>query len=128
MAGLTVLDASTLIAVFDGGDAHADAAAHIVEEAEQLAVSSLTLAEALLAPTAAGAADQFIAIVQRLGIAEIGLPAGSAAPLAELRAQTGLKLPDCCVLLAATQAGAAAVAARDERLRRRAGELGFATP
>lgn len=85
-------------------------------------------ARRLVAPTAVGAADQFIAIARRLGIAEIGLPAASAAPLAELRAQTGLKLPDCCVLPAATQMEAAAVAARDERLRTRAGELGFATP
>jgi predicted nucleic acid-binding protein len=35
--------------------------------------------------------------------------------LALLRAETGLKLPDCCVLLAAEQSGAA-VATFDDRL------------
>lgn len=128
MAGLTVLDASVLIAVFDEEDAHAEDAARIVADADRLAVSSLTLGEAMVAPVAAGNAERYLSLVGRLEIEEIGLPAGSAHALADLRATTGLELPGCCVLYAAQQIGARAVAARDDHLRKRARELGFETP
>jgi hypothetical protein len=42
-------------------------------------------------------------------------PSDTAVRLAELRVITGLKMPDCCVLLAAENA-AASVASFDERL------------
>lgn len=44
--------------------------------------------------------------------------------LAELRALTGLRLPDCCVQLAAEYADASAVLTSDARLARAAAELG----
>ena len=50
-----------------------------------------------------------------LEVRELRFPADTAARLAELRVITGLKMPDCCVLLAAED-GPASVASFDERL------------
>ena len=46
---------------------------------------------------------------------ELPFPTDTAIRLAELRAATGLRMPDCCVILTAEDA-AAAVASFDERL------------
>jgi hypothetical protein len=54
--------------------------------------------------------------IETLGVAEIPLGADAPARLARLRAQTGLKLPDCCVLLAAQDAAARSILSLDERL------------
>jgi predicted nucleic acid-binding protein len=53
------------------------------------------------------------------------VPIGDAAPaaLAGLRAATGLKLPDCCVLLAAEQVGGG-LGTFDDRLATAARERG----
>jgi predicted nucleic acid-binding protein len=58
-------------------------------------------------------------------VAEI--PLGHEAPsrLAALRAGSGLKLPDCCVLLAAQDAEAEAVLTFDDALAREAERLGL---
>ena len=50
-----------------------------------------------------------------LEVNELPFPPDSAVRLAKLRASTGLKMPDCCVLLAAADAGAT-VASFDGRL------------
>ena len=49
-------------------------------------------------------------------MAEIPLGADAPTRLARLRAETGLKLPDCCVLLAAQDASASSVLSFDDRL------------
>jgi hypothetical protein len=54
-----------------------------------------------------------------LEVQELPFPADTAVRLAHLRATTGLKMPDCGVLLAAEDA-AATVASIDERLARTA--------
>jgi predicted nucleic acid-binding protein len=52
---------------------------------------------------------------------------GVAAPrLAEIRAHTGLKMPDCCVLLAAERLSASKLATFDARLAQVAAEHGLA--
>jgi predicted nucleic acid-binding protein len=51
-----------------------------------------------------------------LEIDELPFPDGAAVKLATLRFETNLKMPDCCVLLAAEAAGAR-VASFDDRLR-----------
>ncbi len=51
-------------------------------------------------------------------------PSDTAVRLARLRADTGLRMPDCCVLLAAQDA-AGRVAAFDDRLIRAAEVLGL---
>jgi hypothetical protein len=56
-----------------------------------------------------------LAALHALGIQELPFPADTALRLAKLRAATGLKMPDCCVILAAEDE-AATVASFDERL------------
>ena len=63
----------------------------------------------------AGEMDRGAAALAQLAITGLGLDADARARLAALRAGTGLKLPDCCVLLAAEQMQAR-VATFDDRL------------
>ncbi len=128
MAGLTVLDASVLLAHLDDTDPHTEAARMILAGAEALAASTLTLAEVLVGATRAGRLDEQLAAIAALEISEIGIERGAAARLAGLRAETGLRMPDCCVLHAAAVTGADAVATRDQRLARAAAARGLKTP
>jgi predicted nucleic acid-binding protein len=112
-----VLDASVLIAHLDRADAHHDRAHRLLLDAadQDLAASPVTLAEVLVAPARAGQLDRATAAIQELGVQPVPLDVDSHVRLATLRAGTGLKLPDCCVLLAAEQVGAA-LATFDARL------------
>lgn len=114
---MIVLDASVLIAFLDGEDNHHAAAEQLLTQAidDDLAVNSLTLAEVLVAPVRDGRLDPVLAALHALEVQELSFPADTALRLAELRAATGLKMPDCCVLLAAEDA-AASVASFEERL------------
>lgn len=117
MARVIVLDASVLIAYLDGEDGHHAAAETLLAQAieDDLAVSSLTLAEVLVAPVRDGRLDPVLAALGDLEVQELPFPADTAVRLAQLRATTGLKMPDCCVLLATEDAGAS-LASFDERL------------
>lgn len=128
MAGLTVLDASVLLALQFKADPHHFAATSIIESHGALAISTITLAEVLVRAARDDAIDQHLVRLARLDIAEIPIEQGSAPALARLRATTGLKLPDCCVLQTAITAGADAIATRDAQLRAVAAQYGFATP
>jgi toxin FitB len=100
-----VLDASVLIAHLDAGDAHHAAARRLLEESggTPLAASAITLAETLVAPARLGRLKDAESALRRLGVEEVSI-AGDAGPrLATLRAGTGLKMPGCCVLLAALE-------------------------
>jgi predicted nucleic acid-binding protein len=112
-----VLDASVLIAFLDSEDNHHAAAERLLTQAvdDDLAVNSLTLAEVLVAPVRNGRLDPVLAALHALEVQELDFPADAAVRLAQLRVTTGLKMPDCCVLLAAEEA-AASVASFDERL------------
>lgn len=114
---MIVLDASVLIAFLDGEDSHHAAAEQFLTHAidDDLAVNSLTLAEVLVAPVRDGRLDPVLAALHALEVQELPFPADTAVRLAQLRATTGLKMPDCCVLLAAEDA-TASVASFDERL------------
>jgi predicted nucleic acid-binding protein len=121
-----VLDASVLIAYLDAEDAqHETAAALLAREIDDdFAANPLTLAEVLVGPSRTGRLDAARAALQALEVGEVPFPSDTAMQLARLRAETGLRMPDCCVLLAAQDA-AARVAAFDERLARGAEELGL---
>ncbi len=123
---MIVLDASVLIAHLDAADAHHERATALLAGSadEPLGASPLTLAEVLVAPARAGQLDRATAALSQLGATAIGLDEDASARLAVLRAGTSLKLPDCCVLLAAEQTHAV-VAAFDERLAATASERGF---
>ena len=102
---MIVLDASVLIAHLDGADAHHDRATALLLEAadDAFLASPLSLAEVLVGPARAGRLDDALAAMDQLGVGRVDLDQDAPSRLAVLRAGTGLKLPDCCVLLAAQQ-------------------------
>ena len=126
---MIVVDASVLIAHLDERDAqHKRAVERLLELAEQrLGCSPITLAEVFVGPARTGRLEVARQAITELGIAEIPLAGDAAARLASLRADTNLKLPDCCVLLAAQDAAAEAVLTFDHRLTREATRLGLHT-
>lgn len=116
---MIVLDASVLIAHFDVTDAHHDRAGELLLQAadqeQTLGASPITLAEVLVGPARAGRLAQAAAALDQLGVCAVTLPPDAPLRLAALRAGAKPKLPDCCVLLAADQAGDT-VATFDDRL------------
>jgi predicted nucleic acid-binding protein len=127
VAGVIVLDASVLIAYLDAEDGqHRRAESLLAREIDdQFAADPLTLAEVLVGPARTRRLDEARLALRELDVAEQPFPIDTAVRLARLRADTGLRMPDCCVLLAAQDA-AARVAAFDDRLIRAAKALGLA--
>lgn len=123
---MIVLDASVLIAHLDTSDALHDRAFALLAALadEPFAASPITLAEVLVGPARAGRLDRAAAALRALEVAPVPLDGEAPARLAMLRAGTGLKLPECCVLLAAERA-AAGMATFDLRLAAAAGERGL---
>ena len=126
---MIVLDASVLIAHLDERNPqHECASAALIEAAElPLAASPLTVAEVLIGPAAIGRLDRASAALRELHMIEVPLGRDAGARLASLRAGTGLKLPACCVLLAAQDASAERVVSFDDRLAAAAEALGFSS-
>lgn len=105
---MIVLDAYILIAHLDGADVHHEKATALLVAASEddLAASPITLAEVLVGPARSGELHRAAGALDLLGVDVVPLAADTPAKLALLRAESGLKLPDCCVLLAAESAGA----------------------
>lgn len=124
---MIVLDACVLIAHFDENDAHHGRAGRLLAGlgVEPAIMSPLSRAEVLVAPARAGRRRAVEDAMDRIGIAIDDLPAAAAGQLAELRAHTGLKVPDCCVLLTAERHGPAEIATFGARLARVAAERGL---
>lgn len=104
---MIVLDASVMIAHMLHGNAHADAAFEILETEEELFIHPLTVAESFVGPARRGRISDAERAIRTLGIEQIVPPPSEPAVLAQLRALTSLKLPDCCVLATAESLGAA---------------------
>jgi predicted nucleic acid-binding protein len=123
-----VLDASVLIAHLDSGDPHHAGAQRLLEASgeEPLGASAITLAETLVSPARASRLADAEAALRRLGVSELAFGESAPGRLAKLRAEIGLKLPDCCVLLAA-QEHAGTVASFDSDLLSAARKLGLKT-
>lgn len=123
---MIVLDASVLIGHLDARDPHhAEAGALLAASgAEPLGASTITLAETLVAPARAERLDEAKAALERLGVEELNLGEDAPTRLAALRAGTGRKLPDCCVL-AAAQEHSGSIATFDADLRKAARKLGL---
>lgn len=102
---MIVLDASVLIAHLDQRDTHHERAKSLLADTvgESLGASTISLAETLVAPARAGRLADATDAIARLGVRELPPAEGAAGRLARLRTDTGRKLPDCCVLLAATE-------------------------
>ena len=118
-----VLDASVLIAHFDPHDAHHDAATRLLIElaGQALMAHPLTIAEVLVGPARVNRAVERRQSLREMRVdvidIDIDIDIDIEAPirLAILRAQTGLRMPDCCVLDAATSRHAT-LATFDDRL------------
>jgi predicted nucleic acid-binding protein len=125
---VVVLDASVLIAHLDGRDAHHPRAVDLLLAARRstFIASVVTVAEVLAGPVRAGAGATAGAALRALRLVREPLAPDAAEKLAKLRAETGLKLPDCCVLLAALDTGAKGVLTFDAQLERAALAAGFA--
>ena len=120
---MIVLDASVLVAYLDDEHVHHERAVGALDTDDDLALSTVTLAEVLVAPARLGQVDVVLQVLQDLQVDEVPLPEDAAVRLAHLRAETGVKLPDCCVLLA-TQPDSR-MATLDRRLRLAAEGLGL---
>jgi predicted nucleic acid-binding protein len=122
-----VLDASVLIAHLDGRDAHHERATRLLLDAgvEPLGASTISLAETLVGPARGDRLTEAGEMLDRLGVAELQVGRGGPSRLARLRADTGCKLPDCCVLLAAQEFDGT-VASFDDDLSHAAKTLGLA--
>ncbi|MCK0175876.1 PIN domain-containing protein [Mycolicibacterium sp. F2034L] len=122
---MIVLDANVLIAHFESADAHHDRATALLlaHAAEPFFASVITLAEVYVGAARAGQAARLEDLIDRLGVAPLELPAGSARRLGELRALTRLRMPGCCVLYTAEHHGAS-IATFDDSLAARAIEIG----
>lgn len=124
---MIVLDVSVLIAHLDAADLHHERASALLHEAadETLAASPITLAEVLVGPARAGRVEHGTAVLHDLDVTSVPLLEDAPIRLAKLRAETALKMPDCCVLLAAEQTHSA-LATFDDRLATAATERGLA--
>ena len=109
---MIVIDASVLIAFLNPDDVHHHDADEFILRAigdsQELAINTVTLAEVLVLPTREGRADNVVAELANMGVLEVPFPPDAARALARLRV-SGLKMPDCCVLLTAMDRGAALV-------------------
>jgi predicted nucleic acid-binding protein len=123
-----VLDASVLIAHLDQRDAHHERATQLLSAtgAEPLGASTITLAEILVAPTRSDRLADVSSALERLGVTELPLGDDASQRLARLRVDTGCKLPDCCVLLAAEE-NDGAIASFDSALVEASDRLGIST-
>lgn len=124
---MIVVDASVLVAHLDEADAHHERASTLLLQAvaSPVGASPITLVEALVGPAASNRLEEARAALRQLAVDEVALGADAPARLARLRAEVGVKLPDCCVLLAAQDVAADAILTFDARLASAAERLGI---
>src|SRR5690554_6049088 len=125
---MIVLDASVVIAFLDPNDRHHQRAAGPFEEhaAAGFRMHQLTLADVLAGAVRTGRGNQLLDDLTTIGVVTHQSGFNEPLILAELRASTGLKMPDCCVL-AVAQHESLPLATFDEQLARIARELGVQT-
>lgn len=97
---MIVMDASVLIAHLNPGDPHHEAATAILLAGTpgRMFVHTITLAEVLVGGVRVGQGASMLDDLHAAGIVVAPHDDGEPLRLAELRANSGLKLPDCCVL------------------------------
>ena len=97
---MIALDASVLVAHFAPQDAHHQDATRLLTQlaGQGLVIHTVNLAEVLVGGVRLNRGPEMLSDMEQLGI-RIAAPAdGEPLRLATLRATTGLKMPDCCVL------------------------------
>lgn len=97
---MIVLDASVLVAHMNPADSHHEAATQILLAGTpgQMLVHPITLAEILVGGVRIGRGASMRDDLYGAGIVVVTYDDDEPLRLAELRATSGLKLPDCCVL------------------------------
>jgi predicted nucleic acid-binding protein len=123
-----VVDSSVLIAHLEPADLHHERATRLLlaHQADEFAASVISLAEIYVGAARANRVADVERAIARLGVAAVPLPGTAGRRLAEIRATTNLKLPDCCVIHAAEQHHAA-VATFDSALADQARRLNIST-
>lgn len=126
---MIVIDASVLIGHFSTGDPHHDSATDLLTKYKhhEFVISAITLAEFLVGPARTGQLETAKESIAELAIRTHVMDASAPWRLAELRALTGLKLPDCCVLYTAESQSESLIATFDDRLHRHARKFGIGT-
>lgn len=116
MARLITVDASVLIAYIDPTDQHHNTAVEELASVEPpLWVHPITMAEVLVNPTKSGAHTKILDQLTAIGVIVDPTPIDPVV-LAALRANSGCKLPDCCVM-ATANSHRSGILTFDERLR-----------
>lgn len=100
MAGLIAADASALIAYLDPDDADHAAAIQGLVDVDRFIVHPVTLTEVLVHPVRQGTEVDVVNILASIDMVASDMAIEPMA-LARLRADSGLKLPDCLVLATA---------------------------
>ncbi len=124
---MIIVDASVLIAHLDERDAHhARALERLLDLAEHpFGTSPITVAEVLVGPARQGRLDDARDALNAMSLTEVPFGASASSRLALLRSETGLKLPGCCVILAAEDAPAEVILTFDARLEGAAASRGL---
>lgn len=93
---MIVLDAGALIALLNDQDPHHEWALQMFIDtvAEDLRISAVNLAEALVHPVKAGRHREFMDSVQGLGLEVCDVDSDAVVSLAIIRAERGLRMPD----------------------------------
>ena len=125
---MIVLDATVLIALLSPTDTHHERAKSLFTTARgPLLIHPLTAAETLAGAAKVGRDAALWSHLQNLGVQLTAIGPIEPMLLARLRAQHGLKMPDTCVLAAATHAGVP-LATFDDRLGEVAESAGLRHP
>lgn len=97
---MIALDASVVIAHLRPHDAHHRAAGAYLSQHvdERLLIDPLTLADVLVGGVRTSRGQELLADLQAIGVEVAEWSDGASLRLATLLVETGLKLPDCCVL------------------------------
>jgi predicted nucleic acid-binding protein len=103
---MIVLDSSVLISFLEAGHPHAEAALGIMDTEEELVLHPLAVAECAVGAIRNGMEGEFRATLSRVGIVTWHPDDEHSYRVARLRAAGKLKLPDCCMLDAASHLGA----------------------
>jgi predicted nucleic acid-binding protein len=116
---MLVVDTNVLVAWSDENHPHHAEAKAIIRQHTPLAASVLTLAEFLVYPAKEGKAEQLLTALDNIGVEVFPIGIHDSITLAQLRAETGLKMPDVVVLALAKRLRAR-LATFDRQLRAKA--------
>lgn len=123
---MITFDAGVLISFFEENDAHHASALRLFRShaMEIRYLSQITHAETLVHAARQHREEDLYRAIEELGFRVLSHPQDTGVRLAQIRAETGLKLPDCYVILTADQSGSR-IATFDDRLAEAARRLGI---